>query len=146
MTSEHAKEATLLYAEGYNCSQSVFSVYAKENGLDPTLARKISTGFGGGVSRTGNICGAVSGAILAIGIANGMSTPDDLEGREKSYALDQKLIQKFTERFGSIRCPDLLGYNLAIPEEREEAKKKEMFKKVCPIMIAGAVEILDELL
>lgn len=146
MDTDRAKEAVDLFAQGYNCSQSVFSVFADEYGLDPALARKIATGLGAGVGRTGNLCGAVSGAILALGLIKGMNSLDEPEWRNKSYALDQKFIQEFTARFGSIQCPVLLGYNMAVPEEMEEAQKLGVAKKVCPGLIKGAVEILEEIL
>lgn len=146
MNSDQVKEAAELFDQGYSCSQAVFSVYAKFFGLDPVLALKIATSFGAGIGRTGNVCGAVSGAILAIGLGYGMCTIDDTGGREKSYARDQIFIQKFTERFGSIQCRDLLGYNLAIPTEMEEAKKQGVVKQVCPGLVKGAVEILQEII
>lgn len=143
---DHAQEATHLLDQGYSCSQSVFSVYAKEYGLDPALAQKIATGFGGGVGRTGNMCGAVSGAILVLGLAHGMNFLEEPEWREKSYSLDKEFIEKFISRFGSIQCPDLLGYNMAIPEELEESKRVGAAKKVCPEVVRGAAEILEEIL
>lgn len=146
MNMDHAQEAVDLLAEGYSCSQSVFSVYAKEYGLDPALARKIATGFGGGVGRTGNMCGAVSGAILVLGLANGMNSLQEPDWRGKSYSLDKMFIEKFVSRFGSIQCPDLLGYNMAIPEELAESKRVGAAKKVCPELVRGAAEILEEML
>ncbi|HWQ63506.1 MAG TPA: C-GCAxxG-C-C family protein [Methanospirillum sp.] len=146
MNMDHAQEAVDLLAEGYSCSQSVFSVYAKEYGLDPALARKIATGFGGGVGRTGNMCGAVSGAILVLGLASGMNSLQESDWRGKSYSLDKMFIEKFVSRFGSIQCPDLLGYNMAIPEELAESKRVGAAKKVCPELVRGAAEILEEML
>lgn len=146
MNMDHAQEAVDLLAEGYTCSQSVFSVYAKEHGLDPVLARKIATGFGGGVGRTGNLCGAVSGAILVLGLIRGMNSLDEPEWRDKSYALDKEFIERFVAKFGSIQCPDLLGYNMAIPEEFAESKRVGAAKKVCPELVRGAAQILDEML
>ena len=146
MAIDHAQEATALFAEGYNCAQAVFSVYAEEYGMDPALAKKIATGFGGGIGRTGNLCGAVAGAILALSLAHGMNQLDDPDWRGKSYGLDQQFIQKFTIRFGSIQCPALLGYNMAIPDELVAMKKAGVTQKVCPVLIQVAIEILDEIL
>lgn len=146
MTSEHGNNAGRLFEQGYNCSQAVFSVYAEEHGLDPVMARKIATSLGAGIGRTGNICGAVSGAILAIGLLHGMSSNNDAAGRENSYTLDQRFIEEFTSRFGSVECPTLLGFHLGIPEEREEAQKQGAVKKICPGLVIGATEILDGIL
>ena len=146
MASDRIHESLYLFNQGYNCSQAVFSVYAEENGLDPDLARKIATSLGAGIGRTGNICGAVSGAILAIGLIHGMNRPDDTEAREKSYQLTQDFMKTFTDRYGSVSCPTLLGYHLGIPAEREEAGRKGVVKDICPRLVQGAAEILKEIL
>jgi len=143
---DRAQKAVDLLEEGYSCSQSVFSVFAEEHGLDPVLARKLATGFGGGVGRTGNMCGAVSGAILVLGLTHGMNYLDEPDWRDKCYSLDKEFIEKFVSKFGSIQCPDLLGYNMAIPEEMAESKRVGAVKKVCPNLVRGAVEILEEML
>ncbi|NLV26445.1 MAG: C_GCAxxG_C_C family protein [Methanomicrobiales archaeon] len=146
MKSDPVAVSSDLFAQGYNCSQSVFTAFAKENGLDPSMALKIATSYGGGIGRTGNVCGAVSGAILAIGLTHGMDSLQETEKKEKCYALDQEFIEKFTAKFGSINCTKLLGYNLGIPAEREEAGKKGVIKQICPGLVKGAAEILEELL
>lgn len=142
MTRDHIREAAGLFDLGYNCTQAVFSAYAQEYGLDPTLARKIATGLGGGISRTGNICGAV----LVLSLAYGAGNYKETKNREKTYSLDNEFIVRFTHRFGSVQCPTLLGYNMAIPSELAEAKRIGIAKKVCPELIRGAIEILEELL
>lgn len=146
MASDRIHESLYLFNQGYNCSQAVFSVYAEKNGLDPDLARKIATSLGAGIGRTGNICGAVSGAILAIGLIHGMNCPDDTEAREKSYQLTQDFMKTFTDRYGSVSCPILLGYHLGIPAEREEVRRKGVVKDICPGLVQGAAEILKEIL
>ena len=146
MASDRVKESASLFDNGYNCSQSVFSVFAEEYGLEPNLARKIATGLGGGVGRTGNICGAVSGAVLAIGLIHGMNSTSDAERKEKSHQITQEFVKTFTDRFGSVSCPILLGYHLGIPSEKEEAGKTGAIRKICPGLVQGAVGILEEIL
>lgn len=146
MTQDHISEAAELFDLGYNCTQAVFSVYAQEYGLDPYLARKIATGLGGGISRTGNICGAVTGAILVLSLACGAGNYTETKNREKTYFLDNEFILRFTARFGSVQCPALLGYNMAVSSELAEARRIGVAKKVCPELIRGAIEILEELL
>jgi C_GCAxxG_C_C family probable redox protein len=146
MTSDRINESAVLFEHGYNCSQAVFSVFAKENNLDPNLAGKIATALGAGISRTGNICGAVSGAILAVGLIHGMNNCEDTEGKEKSYQVSQEFVKTFTDRYGSVSCKTLLGYDLGDPVEREEAGKKGVVKQICPPLVQGAVEILEEIL
>lgn len=70
------ERALAAFRNGFTCSAAVFSAFSKDLGLDEETARKIACGFGAGISRTGNICGAVSGAILVIGLRYGKGTPD----------------------------------------------------------------------
>ena len=76
-------DAEQCFRSGFTCSAAVFSAFSEELGLDTDTARKIACGFGGGISHTGNICGAVSGAIMAIGLKYGKTVEgDDAATRE----------------------------------------------------------------
>jgi len=80
-------------SKGITCSAAVFSAFSSEMGLDVKTARKIACGFGGGVSKTGNICGAVSGAIMVIGLNYGKEVPGDDGGApKKTRALTRQFI------------------------------------------------------
>jgi len=68
------------FGKGITCSASVFGAFAQDLGLEEKTARKIACGFGGGISKTGNICGAVSGAIMVIGLKYGKEVPGDDSG------------------------------------------------------------------
>ncbi len=134
------------FNKGITCSAAVFSAFAKELGLDEKTARKIACGFGAGISRTGNICGAVSGAIMVIGLRYGKSEPGDDAATEKTRDLVRQFIHEFTEKNGSVQCTELLGYNLANPEEYEEARKSRLFVTMCPALVSDAVTILEKML
>lgn len=141
-----ADKAEECFRSGFSCSQSVLSVYSEELGIDPELALQLSCGFGAGIGRTGNICGAVSGAVLVIGLKYGRVNPSDYPSRDKTYALVQQFISEFKVRHGSINCTELLGYTLSNPEDYEQARKENLFTTLCPALTRDSVEILERIL
>lgn len=86
----HADKAVEYYCHNFNCSQGIFTTYAVENGLDEKLALKLGTCFGGG-SRKGEMCGAVAGALMVIGLLYGHSDGNDLDSKAKAYALSRSI-------------------------------------------------------
>ena len=145
MSKIHEDRAVEYYFHNFNCTQGVFTTYAIEHGIDEKLALRIATNFGGG-ARKGELCGAVSGALMVLGLLYGHSERDDLETKANSYAMAEEYMNRFIDKNGSVVCRELLGYDLSKPAEREEIKKKNLFRTVCPEMIRSAVSILDELL
>jgi C_GCAxxG_C_C family probable redox protein len=138
-----AGTAEARFAQGFNCAQAVFSFFAARYGLDETAALKMASLFGGGVSRRGELCGAVSGALLALGLARGASTP---EGKEEAYRLGQEFMRQFDARHHSLLCRDLLGYDISQPGIREQARQAGVFKTRCPVFVRDAAEIVQTML
>ena len=145
MKNMHAEKAVDYYRHNFNCTQGVFTTYAVEHGIDEKLALRLSTNFGGG-ARKGEMCGAVSGALLVLGLLYGHSESDDLETKAKAYAMSEEYMNRFIRKNGSVVCRELLGYDLSKPEEKAVIMEKNLFRTLCPEMIRSAVEILDELL
>lgn len=142
-TSDKAVEA---FSTGFTCSAAVFSAFSRELGLDVETARKVACGFGAGISRTGNICGAVSGAVLVIGLKYGKVDAGDDRATDKTRALVREFIRQFTERHGSVNCTKLLGCNLDDPAEYVQARDGGLFKTRCPMYVRDAADILDRIL
>ena len=138
-------EAEKLFRDGFNCSQAVFSVFAGGMNVQVETAMKIACAFGGGM-RLGNTCGAVTGALMVIGLKYGKSKADENEARDKTYALAKQFQSCFSDAKGSIMCRDLLGYDLSTPEGYEKAKENLAFIKICPGLVRDAVEILEEII
>ena len=110
--SEQASQRSLeLFKSGYFCAESVLLAIAENQGIQSDLIPKIATGFCSGISRTGSLCGAVSGAIMGINLVAGRSSP--AESIEFSYTLTQKLISQFEREYGSVNCRQLIGCDLA---------------------------------
>ena len=139
-------DAVTYFNEGFSCSQAVVSSFSEDFGLDKETARKISCGFGAGIGRSGNICGAVTGAILVIGLKYGKGTAGDDAAKEKTYALVQEFLRKFRAKNGSINCTELLGYDLRDPEQRKQAHVSKAVASKCPKFTRDAVVILEKIL
>jgi C_GCAxxG_C_C family probable redox protein len=143
---KHADLAIAAHDEHFNCSQSVFSVFAPELGLERALALKVATGFGAGMGRQAATCGAVTGAYMAIGLKYSMTDGADQATKEKAYALVQEFARKFRERCGALDCRDLLGTDLSTPAGLKLAQEQKLFAGRCSRLIGTAADILDEIL
>jgi len=135
-----------IFIKGFNCSQAVFSSFAGDFGLDNDIALKISCGLGGGFGRTSGCCGAVTGAILTIGLKYGKYKAEDNESKEATYKKVKEFINEFKKKYKSINCTDLLGCDLSTEDGYKEALDKKLFKDLCPKLVADAVNILEEIL
>jgi C_GCAxxG_C_C family probable redox protein len=131
------------FAEGLNCSQAVFSSYAE--GIDQEAALKIASGFGGGMGRMAETCGAVTGAMMALGLRYGGNSPNP-ETKERIYGKIREFADHFKARNGSLACRELLGCDISTPEGHEVAREKKLFASVCPECVRDAAEILEEML
>jgi len=141
-----ADEAHRSFLKRFTCSAAVFSTFSEELGLDPDTAKMIGCGFGAGISKTGNICGAVSGAIMVIGLAYGKTVEGDDAATEKTRALVRRFIDEFTAKNGSVNCTELLGYDLGKPDEYAAAQESDIFIGKCPLLVRDAADILERIL
>ena len=110
--SEQAPQRSLeLFRSGFFCAESVLLAIAESQGIQSDLIPRIATGFCSGISRTGGMCGAVSGAIMGINLVAGRNSP--AESIEFSYALTQIMISSFERQYGSTNCRQLIGCDLS---------------------------------
>ena len=138
-----SEKAVECFNSGFNCSQSIFSVYGEQFGINSELALKITSGFGAGMGRLCETCGAVTGAFMVIGLKYGYISPDNKEGKEKIYSLIREFSQRFKERNQSTCCEELLGTHMVTGDKEKAAQR---VKEICPKMVRDSAEILDELL
>ena len=144
--SMKSEQAVSCFEEGYCCSQAVLSVYAEEFGLSREAALKIARGFGGGMGRMAQTCGAVTGAFMVIGLWYGNADTLEKQLREETYGLVREFARRFEERNGSIICKDLLNCDISKPEGARTAKEKGLFTSVYPQMVRDAADILEEMM
>ena len=136
------EKASELFSNNFNCSQAVLTAYAPDFGLDEKLALMLGTQFGGG-ARNGEMCGAVSGALMVLGLKYGHYESENHEQKSRAYAIAAEYTKRFKELNGSIVCRDLLGYDLTKPDDMAYITEKNLFRTVCPEMIRSAVEVLE---
>ena len=139
-------QAAATYINGFNCAQAVFSTYAEEFGIDRTNALKISCGFGAGMGRRQEVCGAVSGAILLIGCKHGKTIREDNAANDLTYKLVRELSEKFIAKHGSISCKELLGCNLLTPEGQQFYKENNFRDLKCARYVHDAAELAETML
>ena len=130
-------------SNGYNCAQTLLAAFSEDYGLNKELAFKLAQNLGMGCVYRGEICGAVSAALLVYGLKYGSDKPNDELADEIVFNLSKDHIKEFEELHGSIQCKDLLGYNVAIPEELEQIIEQNLFRFKCPNLIFDSVRILE---
>lgn len=102
------EKAVECHGSGLNCAQSVLAACCGLSGLDETEAKGIGSGLGGGVN-CGEICGALNGAVISLSAAMPYTSGEEAEKRDKIRQLSKELCAAFEEKFGSVRCEDLLA-------------------------------------
>lgn len=143
--NEKSKEAKRLFEQGYNCAQAIVSAFCEYADLEPDIALRLSSSFGGGIGRLREVCGAFSGAAIILGVLYGYSDPNDDEAKAKHYELIQSFAKEFKKENGSLICRELLGLDALsdspIPDKRTENYYET---RPCADIIEKSAKILDE--
>jgi C_GCAxxG_C_C family probable redox protein len=145
----HKEKARDFHDQGFGCAQSVLSAFCEEYGLDLPTAQRLSTGFSAGMSRMGNVCGALTGGFMVLGLKYGKLNADGSKSKPDSditYEKVTELTRRFRELNDSIDCRDLTGLDLSKPEARAYAKDHNIYTGRCNGYIKDVVGILEELL
>mgnify|MGYP001093620818 CR=1 FL=1 len=145
---EHSKveAAARRFNEGCNCAQAVFTTYAPGFGLGEADAMRIATAFGGGMGHLQEVCGAVTGAFLAIGCRCGMRQLADKAAKESTAELVHSLGKRFASLHGALTCRDLLGCDLNTAEGQARVKELRLRESKCLPYVRDASRLLEELL
>jgi len=137
--------AVALFEEGFTCGQAVLVAFTERHGLGRDAALRVACAFGGGVARTGSTCGAVNGALMAIGLEHGRTKVEDEAARDKTYEAARDFLARFRREHGSDVCRELLGVDIGTPEGREAAMKAGLFRTRCPDLVRSAARIASTL-
>lgn len=141
----HSEKAAELFMQGYNCAQAVAAAFCDVTGLEPEFAAKISSGFGGGMGRLREVCGAVSGMFMVLSHLYGYDDPNaDLE-KKQLYARVQELGNKFRELNGSIICRELLDNPPTDPNPSPRTAQYYA-QRPCVRMVMTAADLMDDFL
>lgn len=133
------------FSEGFDCSMAVLSRLAGEIGFTEEEGKRLSSCFGVGMMQ-GTICGAVSGAFMAIGAKYGNVKPGDMAQKGLCLSKRQEFINMFEKEFGSLTCPGLLGLDLRKEMDMKKAQEEGIFTNVCPKYCKRAIEIVKKIL
>ena len=132
---DHVERALEINRSGYNCAQSVLCAFSDLTGLDEKTSLAIAAGLGGGL-RSGEVCGAVSGAVLVLGMLYPFADSADFEAKQRIAALAKELCAGFKEKYGTVRCAELL--------KRTEGEEKRY--KYCPDCVRDCAQLLEEMI
>lgn len=132
------EEAVQLFGQGYMCSQAVFAAFSEDFDLPKEQALKIGACFGSGMRR-GEVCGACTGALMALGLKYG-------EDKAKSNEVCERFLDEFENENGSIICNELLGCDIRTEDGVEYARENNLFSEFCPKMVESAAKILNEMI
>ena len=132
-------------ASEYNCAQSVLKAVLEEKDIFFEKAMLLSSGFGGGIAGEGRTCGAVSGAIMAIGVLNGLHSKDVAKSKERTYKISSILIERLKTKFGSTQCYELIGVDMKDSEAKKAARERGVFSDQCSEFVATAAKIVLDL-
>ncbi|WP_405268449.1 C-GCAxxG-C-C family protein [Methanobrevibacter sp.] len=135
---KNIEKAVQLFENGYVCSQAVFATFSQDLGLSEEQALKIGACFGSGM-RKGEVCGACTGALMALGLKYG-------ESKAKSNEVCEKFLDEFEKENGSYICRDLLNCDIRTEEGVKYALDNNLFKEFCPKMVESATKITENYL
>jgi C_GCAxxG_C_C family probable redox protein len=143
---DRVERAASFFEEGFSCSQSVCSAFCDDFGFSHEQALKVSSAFGGGMGHNDEMCGAVSGALMVVGMKHGRVRVDDTEAKMKCYDLAGECIRRFKATYDSVQCTDLLGCDLSSEEGLKRAREKNLFSTLCVSFVRDAALILEQIL
>jgi C_GCAxxG_C_C family probable redox protein len=144
---DKTESALQYFKTGFNCAQSVLTPFGNQFGLTEEHCLKTACAFGAGMGRQQHTCGAVTGALMVLGLHFGKGKTDDNSKKIQTYEKTVEFIKAFKEKHGSISCLELLdGLHMAIPEESKEIDARELYRVRCIRYVSDAVEITERIL
>jgi C_GCAxxG_C_C family probable redox protein len=140
------EQAINTFRSGLNCAQAVLTAYSEKLSFDKDFAISVSCGFGGGMGRLQETCGAVTGAFMVLGIYNSKQYVENKERKDKTYFMVRDFNRKFTDIYHTTSCKGLLGCDLNTDEGQQYAKDHNVHGTICEKCITDAVGIVEEMI
>lgn len=131
------------FEDGYNCCETVLLAFSEILGMENNTIPEIATPFGGGIHQRQYMCGALTGALMAIGLKYGRSTAEG--DREIPTEKSRKIIEKFIERYGNTNCIEILGYGPGDLEKIQQDKPRIKATICTPLIKQVAQWLWEEL-
>lgn len=135
------------FLAGYNCAQAVLYSFCDDLGFDKDAALKLACGFGAGMARRQEVCGAITGGIITLGLKHGRGEGQDRATTEEAYRKVRELMSRFESKLGTCNCRALLnGCDLSTAEGQRYFKENDLLNKTCKVCVKMVTEILEDLL
>ena len=131
--SKQQERAVALYTQGSSCSQAIFSAYSETYGFDDALSHRLCSGLGGGLGGKGYVCGAISGAVLVLGLAYGNESNKNILSKEAMSERTARFINDCETLYGTSQCAALV-------------EGLETHKEFCGKLISQVCEKLEKAL
>lgn len=143
---ETAKRAEQFAEKGFLCSEAVLLALSEAQNIKSEIIPRIATGFGAGISRHGEVCGALSGAVMGLGLRFGRSQVSETPQDTSPYQFGQTMVNLFASRFGHIRCRDILDLDISSDEGVKKYREQNLWESKCRELIRIATELAFDLL
>jgi len=140
ITSDEVEQTVACLTEGLNCTQAILSTYGPQFGMEHKSAVKVAGAFGSGMGM-GEMCGAVTGALMVIGLNHAKVRNPSFISKVRTRAIAQEFVKQFKARNGATACKELLNCDVNTSEGLKTAKYEKHFKKRCPKFVQDAAEI-----
>ena len=144
--SEKQKLAAEVFNSGCNCAQAVLTSFSDLLKMDKDQLMAVSAGFGGGMGKLQDTCGAATGAYMVFSIYTSHRTQDNIQAKDESALMIRRFSKRFAEIEGSTNCKKLIGVNLNTEEGQQEAREKDLFNKICGRCVSTSVGIVEEII
>lgn len=145
--SKRVERATELFSpDKCSCSQAIAVTFADAVGLEEPTAMGVARGFGGGIAAHGLTCGAVTGAIMVLGVHAARIAKDEKSAKTKAYELAHRFTDRFQARHQTLECKSLIGLDLSTEAGRKLNADMKVTRRLCPDFVRSSAEILEELL
>ena len=141
---ERCELANSYHKKGFNCCQSVLAAFSDLTHLSEAESFSVGGGFGAGAG-TGELCGAITGAVMTLGLLTPVDERDPVSSKKRTVALSKELQKRFSEKFGALRCRELLQAPF-VPSDETPVARRMGLTGHCDIMIVTAVEIVEQML
>lgn len=143
---DRVEQAVRTFEQDFSCAQAVFTAFADPADVSRETALRLASGFGGGLARSGETCGAVTGAVLALGLRHCGVPPTDPQAKLAAYPAVQEFLARFRALHGAITCRELLGVDLGTEEGRRKSQEEGLVRQRCPAFVRDAARIVEDLL
>ncbi len=144
---ERPDKAIKYFRSKFNCSQSVFTVFGTGYGLSEDACLKTACAFGAGMGRQQLTCGAVTGALMAIGLKYGKAVGDPEENKQRTYEKTREFFTEFKKKHGTVSCRELLkGLDINDPDDYRKITDQGLFDTLCEGYVRDAVKIGEKII